>query len=150
MRNHAILLLVLAPLALGSTATVAALTAGREDEEGVRAALQFYLDGHATGDASIMARAFHPEAKLFWIRDGKLNQRTLAEYLSGFTGAPAEDEDQRQRRIAQTSISGTAASAMIELDYPGAYIVDYMSLLKIQGEWKIVNKIFDVELKESD
>ncbi len=150
MRKPAILLLVLASIALGSTATVAALNAGREDEEGVRTALQFYLDGHATGDASVMEKAFRPEAKLFWIRDGELNQRTLAEYLANFTGQPAEDEDQRHRRIAQTSISGTAASAMIELDYPGAYIVDYMSLLKIEGEWKIVNKIFDVELKESD
>jgi hypothetical protein len=33
------------------------------------------------------------------------------------------------------------------LDYPDAVLTDYMSLLKIDGEWKIVNKIFTVERK---
>jgi hypothetical protein len=35
----------------------------------------------------------------------------------------------------------------IVLDYPNALITDYMSLLKIDGEWKIVNKIFTVQPK---
>jgi hypothetical protein len=35
----------------------------------------------------------------------------------------------------------------IVLDYPNALITDYTSLLKIDGEWKIVNKIFTVQPK---
>jgi hypothetical protein len=37
--------------------------------------------------------------------------------------------------------------AKIVLDYPDALLTDYMSLLKIDGEWKIVNKIFTVDRK---
>ncbi len=40
-------------------------------------------------------------------------------------------------------ITGTAAIAKIELDYPDVFFTDYMSLLKVDGEWKIVDKIFD-------
>lgn len=37
--------------------------------------------------------------------------------------------------------------AKIVLDYPTARLVDYMSLLKIDGDWKIVTKIFYAEPK---
>ena len=40
---------------------------------------------------------------------------------------------------------GNAAVAKLELLYSNSVIQDYMSLLKIDGEWLIVNKIFDSE-----
>ncbi|HUF28201.1 MAG TPA: nuclear transport factor 2 family protein [Gemmatimonadaceae bacterium] len=116
-----------------------------QDEAAVRRTLDHYLAGHATGDGSHMRLAFHPEARLFWVQDGALRQRTSAEYIAGFTGRPAPDEAQRNRRIESVDISGTAASARIVLDYPAVRFVDYMSLLKVDGEWKIVNKIFHRE-----
>lgn len=118
-----------------------------EDEAGVRAALEHYLAGHATGQAVHFRQAFHAEAKLFWIRDGQLAQRTSAEYIGGARGIPAEDEADRKRWIESIDIAGNAASAKIILDYPGVTFTDYMSLLKVDGEWRIVNKIFYREAK---
>jgi hypothetical protein len=40
-------------------------------------------------------------------------------------------------------VSGNAATAKLQLDYANAIIIDYMSLLKENGQWLIVNKIFD-------
>ncbi len=45
-------------------------------------------------------------------------------------------------------MSGDAAVGKIVLDYPGVYIVDYMSLLKVDGRWQIINKIFSVESED--
>lgn len=115
------------------------------EEAAVRGALQHYLDGHATGLGSEHEKVFAPEARLFWIGDGELQTRTSAEYIAGAPGEPAEDEAERRRRITMVDITGDAAVARIELDYPRARIVDYMSLLKIDGEWRIVNKIFHVD-----
>lgn len=42
-------------------------------------------------------------------------------------------------------VFGHPAAGKIELDYPGAYVVDYMSPLKAHGKWKIVNKILSIE-----
>ena len=39
----------------------------------------------------------------------------------------------------------TAAAVKIEEVYPASRYVDYLSLLKISGEWRIVNKIYIVE-----
>jgi hypothetical protein len=121
--------------------------AQNKEEAGVRAALEHYLRGHATGDPENFKKAFHPEAKLFWIRDGQFAQRTSAEYIAGASGKPPADEAQRQRRIESIDISGNAAVAKIVLDYPAVRFTDYMSLLKVGDEWKIVNKTFHAEPK---
>lgn len=115
------------------------------EEAAVRAALDHYLQGHATGDGAHHAMVFHDVANLYWIRDGELSTRTSAEYIAGAPGIPAEDEDHRNREITMVDVTGDAAVAKIVLDYPDALITDYMSLLKIDGQWKIVNKIFHVE-----
>ena len=86
--------------------------------------------------------AFHPEAKLFFNRDGKFNQLTSAEYIARASGKPADDEAQRKRRIDFVDVTGDAAVAKITLEYPGVTLTDYMSLIKVDGEWRIVNKIF--------
>lgn len=117
------------------------------DEAGVRAALQHYLDGHATGRAEHFAAAMHPEMRMFWIRDGGLAQRTQAEYVAGASGRPAGDEARRRRWIEEVDVTGDAAVAKVVLDYPQARITDYMSLLRVDGEWRIVNKTFHSQPK---
>ncbi|HKQ52455.1 MAG TPA: nuclear transport factor 2 family protein [Pyrinomonadaceae bacterium] len=141
-----IVLLLVVALAAGA-AIWWPTSAQDKDEAGVRKALEYYLQGHATGDGENHKKAFHPEAKLFWIRDGKFAERTSADYIAGAPGKPAADEAQRKRSIEMIDITGNAAVAKIVLDYPNAKLTDYMSLLKVDGEWKIVNKIFMVEPK---
>ncbi len=130
------------------TVTIASTRHASPEEAAVRAALEHYLQGHATGDGAHFRAVFHPESKLFWVRDGQLTQRTSADYIAGAPGKPAADEAQRRRRIVRVDVTGNAASAKIELDYPNAKLTDYMSLLKVGGEWKIVNKIFTSEPKQ--
>jgi Putative lumazine-binding len=113
----------------------------------VRIPLESYLKAHATGNGDYHKPAFHTEGNLIFIRDGKYTTRSFADYIAGSPGKPAADEDKRKRWIESIDISGIAASAKIILDYPTAKLTDYMSLLKINGEWKIVNKIFTSEPK---
>jgi putative lumazine-binding protein len=35
----------------------------------------------------------------------------------------------------------------IELDYPKVFLTDYLSMLKVDGEWKAVGKIFNARPK---
>ena len=132
-------------LCLAVTGTAAAQSA---DEKAARVPLEHYLQGHATGDGAHFRAAFHPEAKLFFIREGKLTTRTSEEYIAGARGTPPADEAQRKRWIESVDLAGNAGVAKIILDYPTTRFVDYMSLLKIDGEWKIVNKTFYAEPKK--
>ena len=119
-----------------------------DEKAAVRVPLEAYLKGHATGDPEIMKRAFHTEGNLIFIRDGKYTTRSFAEYIAGMSGKPPADEAQRKRWIETIDIAGNAAVARIILDYPTVKFVDYMTLLKIGGEWKIVNKSFYSEPKQ--
>jgi len=132
-----------------ATSFLLAATAHAQDSEeaGIRAALEHYLQGHATGDGTHFQAAFHPVANLYWVAGDTLAQRTSEAYIAGAPGRPAPDEAQRKRRIVSIDFAGTAAMAKIELDYPSVRFIDYMQLLKIDGEWKIVNKIFNRENK---
>jgi 3-hydroxyisobutyrate dehydrogenase len=112
------------------------------DDSGVRAALGHYLQGHATGDAAHMRKAFLPTAHIEGIRDGKLTSWTLEEYCKLFTGKPAPDEASRRRTIDSVDVYGTAAMAKATLVHGGVPIVDYFVLLKVDGEWKIANKVY--------
>jgi hypothetical protein len=124
-----------------------ALRTQADETEAIRQALQYYLDGHATGDPEVMANAFHPTARLQFIRNGEVSIRSLESYLGGMAGEPASDESDRERRIVMVDYAGTVAVAKIELDYPRVLFTDYMQLLKIDGGWKIVNKIYHAERK---
>jgi putative lumazine-binding protein len=119
------------------------------DEAGVRAALQHYLSGHATGSQDEMRQAFHPDARMTFVRDGKLVITPIAEYIARFDGKPAADEAQRKRRITDVEITGNAATGRIELDYPSAFLVDYMTLLKDNGRWVIIAKSFNANPNRS-
>lgn len=117
-------------------------TAPAAEEAAARVPLEAYLRGHATGDSAAFRRAFWKEAKLYWVRDGQLASRTSDEYIAGASGRPPADEAQRKRRIVSVHITGNAAIAVIELDYPATHFIDYMTLLKIGDEWRIINKSF--------
>ena len=130
-------ILFVSSLAIGQTS----------DKEAVMVPLENYLKGHATGDGEYFKKAFHTEGNLIWILDGKYTTRSFADYIARATGKPQADEAQRKRRIGTVEVVGNAAIATIILDYPTAKFTDYMSLLKINGEWKIVNKTFFAEPK---
>lgn len=133
-------------MAAGALGAVRA-SAAAADEAAVRQTAEIYFQGQATGRGEFMRQAFHPDAKLFSIRDGKVSQLTLDEFVGRFKGQPAPDEAKRKRRVVSVDVTGTAAMAKIDLDNPDVHFVDYMSLLKVDGSWKIVNKTFYADRK---
>lgn len=137
-----ITLMVVVSASLGYTAW-----ADESEKAAARIPLENYLKGHATGNPEFMKKAFHTEGKLIFIRDGKYSTRSFEEYIAGMSGKPAADEPARKRWIESIDISGNSGVGKIILDYPTGRFTDYMTLLKIDGEWKIVNKSFSLEPK---
>lgn len=126
------------------------ISAQSMEKDAVRVPLENYLMAHATGDPEYARKAFHTEGNMTWIRDGKYTSESFDSFIKrAFTGKPAADEEKRKdhRKIETIDITGNAAVARIVLDYPNIKFVDYMTLLKIDGEWKIVNKSFFAEPK---
>ena len=125
----------------------AAAQAQSAAEAGARVPLELYIKGHATGNGDFWRQAFHKDARIEGMREGKLVSRTREEFAAGASGKPADDEAQRQRRIVSVDVVDDAASAKIELDYPKVKFTDYFTLLKVDGEWKIMSKVYHADPK---
>ena len=130
-------------------ALVLALTLmATNDDAAIRAAIDNYFLAHSTGDGTHLLKVFRPELRMTWVKDGAFQMKTRDEFVAMFSGKPADDEAQRKRTIEMIDVSGNAAIAKIKLDYPKVTFTDYFTLLKIDGEWKIVNKSFHAEPKK--
>lgn len=115
--------------------------------DGIRATINHYFKGHATGDASHMRKAFLATAHIEGIREGKFTSWTLDEYCSFFRGQPASDEKNRVRTIDLIDASGNSAMAKATLEHGATIFTDYFVLLKVGDEWKIANKVYHGQRK---
>jgi hypothetical protein len=132
-------------LALALTVAAGGAAAAQDGDAGARVPLELYIKGHATGNGDYWRQAFHANARIEGIRDGKLVSRTREEFAAGASGKPADDEAQRKRRIVSVEVTKDAAFAKVELDYPKVKFTDYFTLLKTDGEWKIMSKVYHGE-----
>jgi hypothetical protein len=139
--------LLFAALCVAAFAIGVRVFADEKEKEAARIPLENYIKAQATGNGDLIRAAFHKDARINAFRDNKLVNLSAEEFASRFTGKAAEDEAKRKRSIEMIEISGNAAIARITLDYPNVRFTDYMSLLKIDGEWKIINKTFYAESK---
>jgi len=113
----------------------------------VRQAVEAYLHGLKFNDVTSLKKAFYPEAKLFFVKkDGTLGQLTQEQWYKGFE-ASAGKEEKGDLKIVSVDITGNAASVKVREEYPNSIYTDYVSLLKLGGEWKIVNKVYVAEPK---
>lgn len=113
-----------------------------DEDAAVRAVIQQYFRGHATADPAEMRKSFLPTAHIEGIRDGKFVSWTVDDYVALFKGKPAADEASRRRTIDHVDVSGTAALASATLVHGPTTFTDYFILLKVNGEWKIANKVY--------
>lgn len=117
--------------------------AQKTDRELVEETLWNYMDGGTNGDTARVAKAFHPSASMRFInkQTGQFTDVPIPVYLErGKAGAGKKTD--RNTRILSLDIVGTAAQARLELDYPTFQFIDMFNLLKIDGKWLVVSKIF--------
>ena len=120
------------------------LNAQTSDYAKVEKTINAYLKGDTQKDFEILKTAFHADATMKYVSSTSGYQEYNA--LEVFVAEKGrEPEKNRTNSIAYVSITGKAAHAKLEITYPDRVVVDYFNLLKIEGEWKIVNKIFSMK-----
>jgi hypothetical protein len=110
---------------------------------------QQYFDALYTGDTDLFARIFHPDAMLWCAAGGTYTTLTVPAYLSIVAGraSPASRGDRREEAILSLSIPTptTAHLRVTELFLPKRF-TDDLTLLKQDGVWRIVGKVWDFEM----
>ena len=136
----------LGTLMLAGAAGLTATTWTSPDEQAIRRHIErYYFEGVRHSDTAAAHRAFHPVAVMYSIRDGKLAERSIPDWLTAIAErAPKPPQpDTVERRVVSVDVTGNAAVAKTELIQPETVVTDYLSLLKVDGEWTVVGKIFD-------
>ena len=111
------------------------------DYDAICAAIQHYIDGAIAGRGERMKPAFHEEATIYGYVGPDFFAGPIQKlYDWNDTNGPATE---LQARIVSIDLVGTVASARVESDnWTGLRFTDFFNLLKIDGQWKIMNKVF--------
>ena len=113
-------------------------TYAQTDETAVKTCLEHYM----SGDGNRMEIAFHPSATMKYIdyKSGEFKDVPIAEFIARVKSNTTKTE--RTIEVVSMNIEGNAAQAKIKIETDKVFMYDYMNMLKINGEWKIVSKIF--------
>jgi Putative lumazine-binding len=141
----AAILIVSQPLTHGAFAQAASVTISEEDRKAIAIPIENYIQAHATGNGSLMLKAFHKDLQLQGVDNRGYFTMSGVNYARQFSGKPEPDEALRKRTYEIITVFGNTAMVRVTLDYPKVKYTDNMALLKINGEWKITNKSFQAE-----
>ena len=103
--------------------------------------VQHYIDGAKSGRGDDMKPAFHEDATIFGYVGADLFAGPIQQLFAwNDENGPASGLD---ARIANIDLVDTVATVRLELDnWTGHRFTDLFTLLKLDGEWKITNKVF--------
>ena len=110
--------------------------------------IQTYIDGAKSGRGDDMKPAFHKDATIFGYVGSDLFADPIQQLFTwNDENGPATE---LQARIASIDLIDTVATVRLELDnWTGYRFTDLFTLLKVDGEWKIMNKVFHLHLSEN-
>ena len=116
-----------------------------DDERAIRAVAQAYFDGRARGDTALLGSAFLlPQATMYAWRDTVLLDLPIPTWLVRIANAPRTPRPPEDRdRILAIDIDHTVAHMKLETRTRDRVITDHMNLVKVNGRWVVVNKIFE-------
>ena len=110
----------------------------QSDDDAIKSTLMNYLDGGANGDSAKLNRAFHSAANLRSLSNGRISEIPVKRFIASVPAGGAKWKS----NIVSYSYAGTAGTAVTEEEFDTFKYVDFLNLLKINGEWKIVSRVF--------
>ena len=116
-------------------------TSTSNDSDAIAKTFQIYVDGAKSGRSVDLMPAFHKDATIF----GYIGPDLFAGPVQGFYewhdgNGPAAG---LVPKTVSIDIADTIATVRMELDnWTGHRFTDMFTLLKVDGEWKIMCKVF--------
>ncbi len=103
--------------------------------------IQQYIDGARSGRSDDMKPAFHKDATIFGHDGPDLFAGPIKKFFDwDDENGPAPE---LQAQITSIDLVETVATVRLELDnWTGIRFSDLFTLLKIDGKWKIMNKVY--------
>jgi len=117
-----------------------------DDPSAVRTTVRNYIEAYYTGDAARMEQTLHPHYLKQMIHgDVPMREKTASQMVLDVRsqqGPPVDiPQAERTEEISVLDVSGDIASAKLVTPH----WVDYLTLAKADGEWKILSVVQRIE-----
>ena len=121
----------------------------RDDSTAIRQTALNYIEGWYEGNAERMERALHPELAKRIVSTDPTSGRSRLNQMSAMTlvqstwagGGKKTPLDQQQKEVTILDIFNNAASVKVN----ASGWIDYLHIAKWNGEWKIVNVLWELK-----
>jgi Putative lumazine-binding len=114
-----------------------------DDFDAISRVLQKCTEGEAKGDVAKLKEAFHEDARMFGSLAGERYDVPIAELFALAESEPADTGNYRSRILSVQQTGDAAVGVVAEEGYWGSVsFIDYFLLARIEGDWKIVCKLF--------
>jgi hypothetical protein len=143
MRRFGLAFWLLSLLVINFSATAREVTNSRDDSATVRATVADYIESYYAGDAARMERSLHPHylKHVISASDGnlKMTEKTGLQMVQDVRSQGPSDlpKSEQTEQITVLDVSSDMASAKLVT----SHWVDYVTLAKWNGEWKIVSVV---------
>ncbi|MEL6234601.1 MAG: nuclear transport factor 2 family protein [Pseudomonadota bacterium] len=115
------------------------------EEEALRAAVLDYVDGLYRSDVALLARVFLPQARLHAIAAGTVVDLPLLAWLDRVAARPdfkAQGVEAPYEIHTLDVASPSTAFARLTSTVPPARFLDYLTFLKVDGRWRVIDKTY--------
>ena len=118
------------------------------DVPALRFLAQTYFDAAYEMDAEKFASIFHPSSSVTKVaEDGTLNVTPIATWLAVVRSMKAPEQGfERDDRIESIDVESELALLKVKLRIPPRSFTDLLSCLKVNGTWKIAQKVMTSKL----
>jgi hypothetical protein len=114
--------------------------------DAIVATIQHYIEGGRLGQSAEMRKAFHADATIF----GYLGPDFIGGPIQGLYDWVDQNPPAAglQVRIVSVNVEGTVASVRLDMDdWSGHRFTDMFTMLKVDGEWKVISKVFHLHVE---
>jgi len=114
--------------------------------------IETYFDGLYHADTDKLANAFHPKAIYATADETPLLYRTMDEYFPVVAKriSPASRDEPRRDLIDAIEFAGeNTAFARVRCSIGTKDFIDFLTLVRVDGVWRIMAKIFQVTERET-
>jgi len=125
------------------------LDAATADRTAIEALLEQYLDALHHCDSTRLREVLHPQALYATASDGGLLTLTMEAYWRVIDArtSPASQGHLRRDRVQEVElIGGDTALVRLQCVAPPKHFDDVLSLVKLEGRWWIIAKVFHYDL----
>lgn len=106
--------------------------------------VQIYFEGMHQGNVDRLRAVLHADACVTGYYQGAYTRQTLNEWMAEVEGLakPADSGEVFDMRIVSVDVTALVAVVKVAVLYLGLKFTDYLTLMNLDGAWKIVHKAY--------